>query len=650
MPRPTTNTVDVSLAARQYASKGWVLVPIDHGTKGPSSRGWNTIGQCITQPEQCGRIKNNMGLAHAFSRTAALDLDDITGAAAWLAQQGVALQNLLNAPDAVRISSGRPNRGKLLYRLPDGVAPLPSKAIKGEANRTVLELRCATAEGLTVQDVLPPSIHPDTGEAYVWEYGDPLIGSWQDLPALPSELLALWQGLLAPATKEVSDKAPLGLGKRELRELLGHFSPDAGYHEWIDTGFALHHETRGGELGLDLWDEWSTAGATYKGREDLAQHWDSFGKRATGPIKTVRSLMASVGVTADDFEDLTIVSSGPDGEIVKAPKFLVQSATAFAARAPMRWLIKGILPQAGLAVIYGESGAGKTFAVTDLVLAIARGLEWRGHRVRQGRVVYICAEGQGGFQNRLQAYAQRQEVDMAEVPLGVISDVPNFLAHDDKQVAAQIQAWGGAQVVVVDTFAQVTPGGNENSGEDMGKALAHCRRLHAATGALVILVHHSGKDAAKGARGWSGLKAAADTEIEVMRDGDHRAMRVSKQKDGEEGQELGFRLTPVTLGVDEDGDEITSCVVEHGEVVARAQRKSEPKGNVQRMVMRAVQDLAGIGGADVLATDLIDTVVNQMVAPEHGKRDQRRSHVMRAIEALSAGNALRIDAGKVLAC
>jgi hypothetical protein len=321
MAQTTNATVDVSLAARQYVSRGWVLVPIEHGTKGPNGKGWNTLSHCITQVDQCSRIKGNMGLAHAFSRTAALDLDDILKAAAWLATHGVVLQALLDAPDAVRVSSGRPNRAKLLYRLPDGIAPLPSKEITYTEDdpetgkpkrRAVFEFRCATVDGLTVQDVLPPSIHPDTGEAYTWEYGDPLIGSWQDLPVLPAELLAVWQGLLAPAAKEVSDKAPLGLGKRELRDLLTHFSPDAGYHEWIDTGFALHHETRGGDLGLDLWDEWSTAGATYKGREDLAQHWDSFGKRTTGPIKTVRSLMSRVPASVTEFEDLSS-ADGPAG-------------------------------------------------------------------------------------------------------------------------------------------------------------------------------------------------------------------------------------------------------------------------------------------------------------------------------------------------
>lgn len=647
--------IDVSLAARQYVGQGWVLVPIDQGTKGPSTKGWNTLQRCITQPDQCTRAKANVGLAHAYSRTCAVDVDHQDTASVWFAQRGVDLAALLTAPDAVRISSGRPNRAKLLYRLPDGLAPLPSKALHDEG----FELRCATADGLSVQDVLPPSIHPDTGEAYTWAYGDPLVGDWRDLPTLPPELLTIWQELVKPRENlEVSDRAPLGMGTRALLDCLDAVPADELPYEaskgpsWLGMGMAVHHETRG--EGFEIWDEWSRKSPKYSTREYGLQKWDSFGKRPHTAIVTARTLIAwarGEGAdlpSADEFEDLT---QTPGGE-VKAAKFHVQGAGSFSSGPPLKWLVKGILPKAQLAMIYGESGAGKTFAVTDLVLAIVRGTEWRGHRVNKGRAVYVCGEGLSGFRNRLQAFAQHHEVDLSEIDesFGVVADVPNFLAHDDKALAVQINAWGGADAIVIDTLAQVTPGGNENSGEDMGKALAHCRRLHQATGALVVLIHHSGKDASKGARGWSGLKGATDVEIEVLRDGDQRSVRVSKMKDGAtEGQEMGFSLHTVTLGLDEDGDEITSCVVEHGQVVPKHQRKAEPKGNVQKLVLRVLHDLVGLSDDAVMVTELIDAAVNQMPHDE-GKRDTRRQHVLRAIETLTAGNAVRVADGKVGAC
>jgi hypothetical protein len=655
MAAPSSTNVDVSLAARQYVGKGWVLVPIAKGTKGPNGKGWNQIANCITQPEQCSRVRENVGLALAYSRLCTLDLDHIPTARDWLAERGADLDALLAHPLAVRISSGRPNRGKLLYRLPEGTPPIASKVLTKEAG---LEFRCATADGLTLQDVLPPSIHPETGEAYRWEYGDDLVGHWSEPQVLPAELLTVWQGLHRPKADDALPSVKVGMGVRGLLECLDAIPPeDLPYTaedgaSWLGVGLALHHESGGSAVGLDLWDDWSSKDAArYKGREDLATRWDGFGKRTANPI-TARSLLAwgrAEGADLPDASDFEDLSGEPD--IPKPERFQVLQAGAFAQREPLRWLVKGFLPKAQLAVLFGESGAGKTFAVLDIVLAIVRGLpEWRGHKVKPGRVVYIVAEGAGGFQTRLQAYAGRHGVDLAELNLGVIADAPNLLAHDDKLVAKQIAASGGADLIVVDTFAQATPGANENSGEDMGKALAHCRRLHQATGALILLVHHSGKDAAKGARGWSGLKAAADAEIEVLRDGDHRSIRLSKLKDGSEGQELPFKLAPIVLGLDEDGDEVTSCVVEHTEHVPVHQRKGEAKGNVQKLVVRVLHDLMGLDAGPVLITDLLEHSVQQMVPPEQGKRDQRRAHVGRAVEALVAANVLRLQGDKVEVC
>lgn len=622
----------VQEAARQYVGQGWVLVPIDQGTKGPSIKGWNQAERCISTADQCDRISGGVGLAHAYSGTCTIDVDDMAPARAWFDQRGVDLDKLLNDAEAVRISSGRPNRAKLLYRLPEGVAPLPTKQLKSDG----FEFRCATADGLTVQDVLPPSIHPDTGEAYAWACG--MVGDWSSLPVLPSELLALWQELVRPTERVAADKDPLGVSDTRMREALAHRSPNAGYQDWLGVGMALHHETQGADHGLDLWDEWSAPGTTYKGREDLAQHWESFGKRSTGPLKTMAGLLATVPPSADEFEDLTLSDEPP-------PRFQFLPADQFMQAKPAAWIIKGLLPQAGLAVVFGESGSGKSFLVTDMALAITRGTEWRGKRVRQGAVAYVCAEGVSGFRNRLQAY--RQKVARELGPFFVLGDAPNIV--DQKVVDSLInalKALGTLSVVAVDTFAQVTPGANENSGEDMGKALANCRRIHAATGALVLLVHHSGKDATRGARGWSGLKAAADAELEVMRDDDRRAVRVSKQKDGEDGEELGFRLAPVLLGLDEDGDDITSCVVEHTDAPMPLRKARVKVGSIEKTVLRTLEDLGGVAGCPVMASDLIDAAVQQIPRGE-AKKDKRRENVMRALETLQEKARIVETAGKV---
>ena len=272
--------------------------------------------------------------------------------------------------------------------------------------------------------------------------------------------------------------------------------------------------------------------------------------------------------SADDFVDCTgepPVTELPERtQVAKGMRFQAEPAGEFAHGAVPSWIVKGVIPKAELMVIYGESGSGKSFIALDIACAIARGLPWRGKKVKQGKVVYIAAEGAGGFRKRLKAYALANNIAVADLNecLFVINAAPNFMIKDDAlDVCKSIQACGPVSVVIVDTWSQVMPGANENAGEDVGKALQHCKGIHRATRALVILVHHAGKDSSKGARGWSGLRAASDAEFEVTKTADGHNIKCTKQKDGDDMDVFGFSLPPVVIGVDEDGDEITSCVV-----------------------------------------------------------------------------------------
>lgn len=282
-------------------------------------------------------------------------------------------------------------------------------------------------------------------------------------------------------------------------------------------------------------------------------------------------------------------------------------ADEFAQRPALRWIVRNVLPEAQLGMIYGASGAGKSFFVLDLAAAVALGQPWRGNRVRQMKVVYVCAEGAGGFRNRVEAYRRQHGVAFGD-QLHVIAGQPNFLANTDSKIVANEVKRIGAGIVIIDTLAQVTPGGDENSAQDMGKAIKKCRQISEATGAMVLLVHHAGKDAARGARGWSGIRAAADTEIEVsLHKTGVRVARLTKQKDGQDGVAYGFTLETVAIGADEDGDMIESCVTveadvpvtdEQGERLVRA----EPKGKVQKLVWAVFQDEVGTdGGVDAMA-------------------------------------------------
>ena len=131
----------------------------------------------------------------------------------------------------------------------------------------------------------------------------------------------------------------------------------------------------------------------------------------------------------------------------------------------------------------------------------------------------------------------------------------------------------------------------------MGAIIAAAKALQAALGGLVLLIHHTGKDASKGLRGHSSLHAALDSALEVTRDGERREWRTAKTKDGADGLAHPFRLEVVDLGTDGDGEEITSCCIvpeeTGGEMVRRA---LPPKSGNQRAILDALNELFRANG------------------------------------------------------
>lgn len=222
-----------------YLDAGFALVPIPHGKKGPIDKGWNLPENCIRTPAEVGRLDGNVGVAHAYckpSPTCAIDIDAVDKARPWLKKRGVDVDALLTAPDAVRIDSGRPGRAKLLYQLPQ-VMPTQKPPDAG------LELRCGTKDGLTVQDVLPPSIHPETGLPYR------LIGDIATIPEIPAPLLALWQDLSKHTRrgKKLDDVKNGDSVLLALNELGMVRSDEDGGKFRIDCPFADRHTMDGGD-------------------------------------------------------------------------------------------------------------------------------------------------------------------------------------------------------------------------------------------------------------------------------------------------------------------------------------------------------------------------------------------------------------------
>jgi hypothetical protein len=286
---------------QEYLDHGWQLCHIPPGTKGPRHEGWNAKGAPFDDTAR------GAGLCHAYSGTCALDIDDLERSIAYMRERGFDLEALLAAPESVQIVSGKANRAKLLFRL---ASPLPSQNFcpwigKDKNGKDItyhaFELRCANRNGTTVQDVLPPTMHPETCKPYEWRYGDDLTGMWQNLPTLPAALEALWRESAAPAVA-ASAKAELQAGAEhvEMATLLAGLDPNMPYPEWYKVGMAVHHETKGSNAGFNLWDAWSATGSKYKGSADLVPHWRSYKWDAKNPV-TIGSLRRSAVAVASQF-------------------------------------------------------------------------------------------------------------------------------------------------------------------------------------------------------------------------------------------------------------------------------------------------------------------------------------------------------------
>lgn len=381
--------------------------------------------------------------------------------------------------------------------------------------------------------------------------------------------------------------------------------------------------------------------AALKQAEHLIESADIVGDSVLADLAALQEHFA-----AQEFDELMKrMGAALTGKAPPPPRFKLLTVEEFMQRPPVRWLVKGLLPQADLAVLYGDPGSGKSFLALDIALAIGRGVEWRGKRVQQGRVVYVACEGLGGLLNRVRAYAQAHNVVEGELPIRLVADAPNLLHPGDAgALKQQIELGGGADLVIIDTLARAIPGGNENSSEEMGAALARCQWIHEQTGALVLLVHHSGKDASKGARGWSGLRGAVATELEVNRADDARSVKVTKQKDGEDGEELTFRLETVVVGFDEDGEEITSCVVREGG--PRPVMSTRRRGKHQHTLLTVLDTLLARDPAGVHVNDLRDAFIAQTPFAG-GKRDERERRFGEALDKLKENLEVVVDGTRV---
>jgi len=285
-------------------------------------------------------------------------------------------------------------------------------------------------------------------------------------------------------------------------------------------------------------------------------------------------------------------------------------ANEVTAAEPALDFVEGLLVEGGMSVWYGDSNVGKTFCVLDLAMHVALGRPYRGREVDQGGVVYCALEGVAGIRNRVSAWmkhhwvkpADRRDLPLAIVPsainmLDVEADVPALI--EAIKVAAE-QLGRPVKLVVIDTLSRALAGGNENSPEDMGALVRASDMVRQACGAHLSFVHHSGKDQARGARGHSLLRAATDTEVEISRgEGSEVSLvKVTKQRELEIGDDMGFRLEVIDLGTNRRGKPLTSCVAVIADAPA-APAKRPKLSNAAAIARQALESVIAKQGTRV---------------------------------------------------
>ena len=229
-------------------------------------------------------------------------------------------------------------------------------------------------------------------------------------------------------------------------------------------------------------------------------------------------------------------------------------------------LVEGLMTIGSSVVVYGDSNSGKTFWALSVATAIATGSDCYGRKTDPGLVVYLASEAPASIRSRMQAIKKfhgcsLENLAMVPVPMNFYSGAQD--AHDVIEMVRAIEKIKGKPVrlIIGDTLARMSAGANENSGEDMGPVMARFDQVATATGAAMMIIHHNGKDAARGARGWSGIRAHIDTEIEVTEKEGTRSVSVTKQRElPSKGETIYFRLEVVEMGTSKFGGAATTCV------------------------------------------------------------------------------------------
>jgi len=412
----------------------------------------------------------------------------------------------------------------------------------------------------------------------------------------------------------------------KVKSALAYLTPDTGrgsgsfYNgsgapiadHWLAVVWAI--ASLGWSCGKTIAREWSQGCPDRYTDDGFEAAWSSFDPTHPSPI--------GIGSLYKRVKELGWQEPKSKVTVQSGKKYTLHTAKQLELFPPLEWAIKHILPRQGIVAIYGPSQSGKSFLAMDAGIAIAEGQCWFSRKVTRSPVVYVALEGEGGYGNRIKAWQVINHRDVPDTFRFLIKQTFHLDSADDVEALASVIDKGS--VIFIDTLNRAAPTADENSSEDMGRILEGAKRLQTLTEGLVVIVHHTGKDASRGARGHSSFFAALDAAMEVKRDGqtNQRSWALAKAKDSEDGKTEYFDLIPVTLGQDSDLELVSSCAIRWNPNMTTIRKP--PRGECQRNVLRLVQQALqitperGRGGSSaqtpcVRATEVIEAVAATLV-------------------------------------
>lgn len=332
------------------------------------------------------------------------------------------------------------------------------------------------------------------------------------------------------------------------------------------------------------------------------------------------------------------------------------------------WLVRDVFHGGEVIILWGESQAGKTALLLDMVAAVASGSDWAGHPVTQTNVIYVALEGQLGLRTRVQAL-EHDRGGVHQKGIRYVFDACNVASTEDVDALAVTALKHQAKFIVIDTLSASLAGtAEENSNSAMAGMIANVQRLTRMTGAAVLLVHHSGNDPRRGARGAYALHANPDVSIEVGRNGDERYWRLDKGRDGNHTKGW-FRIEPIEFQPAHETEPLQSIVIRHVQdsedmqaskdlVFAGPKPKTQERTDVALQAIRQHLRQLDLNGnvqrnPGEVTEETIRKVVAQAFKEMHDSgtegygSNHRAENVREAIQSLvSAGQLLR-EGGKV---